>query len=200
MPTEPAAVSLAAIACSARPMRERSMLRPMATQMNASTQTSIEEREVVGEARCRRARISARPWVPSAPPVNGTASSATHDEDEVQRERCHREHETAQLQDRRARSTQASSHRTERAGQQGGERIPAIVHAQDRAGVAADHAEAGLPERELMRIAEQQHEADGAGRHRAGDDADAERIAAAERTADRARTATTNATSASVRL
>ena len=37
---------------------------------------------------------------------------------------------------------------------------------------------AGLAEGELVRVAEQQHEADGAAAMRAGDDADAERVAA----------------------
>ena len=39
MPTEPAAVSLTAIALSARPTQERSMLRPIATNTSTIAQT-----------------------------------------------------------------------------------------------------------------------------------------------------------------
>ena len=46
---------------------------------------------------------------------------------------------------------------------------------------------AGLADRELMRVAEQQHETDGADGHRAGRDADAER-SCRDRPADRAMT------------
>ena len=58
-----------------------------------------------------------------------------------------------------------------------GEGVPAVAHAQDRVGVAADHAERRLADRKLMRQAKQQNDANGADRHRAGGDADAEMIA-----------------------
>jgi hypothetical protein len=100
-----------------------------------------------------------------------------HDEDQVHGERGHRQHETAQFQDRR-RGQPGDQHRQHGADEQRDQRIDAVLHAQDRARIAADHQEAGLSERELVRVAEQEHETDRAGRHRARDDADAERIAA----------------------
>ncbi len=98
------------------------------------------------------------------------------DEHELQRQGCHGEHEASELQEWRGDDV-GEQHCQDRAGEHGDERVPAVALAQDGVGVAADHAECGLADGELVREAEQQHDADGADRHRSGADADAEVVA-----------------------
>src|SRR6516162_6978350 len=56
--------------------------------------------------------------------------------------------------------------------------IHMILRRQDGVGVAAHHKKASLAEGELMRIVDQRHEPNRAGRHCASNDADTNRIAA----------------------
>ncbi len=174
MPTEPAAVSLAAMARRARPMRVRSMLRPIHTAPRASAQVNQKNSRSSASGK-PSTRNFGRPVMPIGA-AGERHLDREHDQHQMQRQRRHRQHEAAQLQDRRADAV-GGEHRDRGPGQHRQERVPAVLHAQDRVGIAADHAERRLADRELVREAQQQDQPDGADRHRPGADPEAEMIA-----------------------
>ena len=148
MPTEPAAASLAAIAFSARPTCERSMLSPTENAQQHDEPHEIEIDPVVahGPAEDREFR-QAGDADRAAGHVLGL--HRREDEHELQRERGHRQVEPAQLQDGTPDEI-GRRHRDRHRDEHGDEGVPAQAQHHEHAAIGADHAERRLAERELV--------------------------------------------------